>query len=132
MQKLRVGKLAEAQQVDETKFPWPCTDFTGALPASSFQFYKTVPFQIRVTGPDLKPSKKCKFLSTVFSCLVGKKKKATHSRGLSTMAVTCTLGFLRMVFRGNRDGSSPFHSSQGSPKHIEVSFQFCAAFYFFL
>lgn len=33
-----------------------------------------------------------------------------------------------MVFRGNRDGILPFHSSQGSPKHIEASFQFCAAF----
>ena len=81
--------------------------------------------------------KKSKFLSTFFFLpsrkkTKTKKQKNPHSLGLSTMAVTCTLGFLRMVFRGNRDGSSPFRSSQGSPKHTEVSFQFCAAFYFFL
>lgn len=98
-----------------------------------FTVLQNCSFSNQSNWPRFEALKKCKFLSTVFSCLVRKKKKKeTHSLGLSTMAITCTLGFLRMVFRGNRDGSSPFHFSQGSPKHIEASFQFCAAFYFFL
>lgn len=58
-------------------------------------------------------------------------KRKSHSFGLFTIAVTCTLGFLRMVFRGNRDGSSPFHSSQGSPKRLEFFLPVLCCFYFF-
>lgn len=47
--------------------------------------------------------RKGKFLTMVLSCL-----ENNHSSGFLTMAVTCSLGLLRIVFGGNRD-MDPLH-----------------------
>lgn len=115
------------------ELPWPWIYLLQTLQGpfllkwTYFQFYKAawlclVPFHIKVTDPDLTTSKNTNFSPQFYQV------KKTFTRPL-TIAVTCILGFLRVVFRGNMEMECLILAK--APEHLEVFLLVLCSFYFF-
>lgn len=115
------------------ELPWPWIYLLQTLQGPFllkwiyFQVYKAawlclVSFLITVTEPDLTFSKHSNFSAQFYQV------KKTFTRPL-TIAVTCTPGFLRVVFGGNGE-MDPLVLAR-APEHLEVFLLVSCSFYFF-